>query len=126
MRPIFRPRQRSRRGFTPLGTWYATPAGVVNIGALNSGGRSLRSDHRLPSGTPPASQIRLMEPRHDERDVVAELVGRCERGDVLEDAVVDGGEVGVAGVVHEGDDAVEGVELAGGVAAIGQAVRVDE
>jgi len=51
--PIFRPRQRSRRKFTPPVIWSATPSGVVknDADAIPVVSRFAR-DHRLPYETP--------------------------------------------------------------------------
>src|SRR3954466_14898356 len=52
-RVFLRPRQGSRRRVTALGICYATPPGPVPVTRRLTGGRSLRSDHRLPYEAPP-------------------------------------------------------------------------
>jgi hypothetical protein len=52
-RAFHRLRQGSRRRVTPVGICYATPPESIFLTNSLSGGRSLRSDHRLPYEAPP-------------------------------------------------------------------------
>src|SRR5258705_369503 len=67
-----------------------------------------------------------MKSRQHERDVIAKLFGGGKRRDVFEDAVVERRQVGISRGIDEGDDAIEGVELAGFVSPVGQSICVDE
>ena len=67
--PIFRPRQRSRREFTPLSIWYATPAGVeLPSRTFDPGRLALRA--RPPATVRVASGDETGFPRHVPRCLI--------------------------------------------------------
>src|SRR5260370_32719511 len=67
-----------------------------------------------------------MKSSDDKGNVIAKIFSRCKRRYIVVDQVIEHSQIGIALPVHQSHDAIDRIKVAGSVAAIGQAVGVDE